>query len=512
MSLTSFHFFCFFGVSLAVYYLAPRKYQWYVLLAFSAYFFLRSSDWTCGIYFVLNVAASSYSAWQCAKAKEQGREKAAKTMMLAGLAVNVAILAVLKYSHFAVYNWNILMSRLGSGWYLEEPSLSAPVGIRFYTLMSIGYILDVYWGMARPEKNPLKMALFTGYYPQMTSGPVSRFEEVKQQLFAGCGFRYENLALGLQRILWGLFKKLVLSSRAAVVPDVVYADPEAYTGLYVWAAAFLFMLQLYTDFSGCMDIVLGASQCYGIKLPENFRAPFFSRSVQEYWQRWHITLGEWLRSYILFPVLRSRGFGRMGKWLKLHVSKKASRQLPSWLGMLIVWLLIGLWHGGAWKYILGMGLWFFGCIVAAQALEPLFIKLTGWCGIDRECFGYRFFQSVRVFFLVSVGNMFFRLGGMSAVWTEIRAGLSEFNPWIFFGQDFVNMGLTYRDQNILVFGVLCLVVVAALQEKYVHARLWMQKQFLPFRWLVWLFLSVFTLIYGTYGPGYDAAEFIYRGF
>lgn len=346
----------------------------------------------------------------------------------------------------------------------------------------------------------------------MTSGPISRFESVKEQLFAEHKFEYERIALGIQRMLWGVFKKLVISTRAAILVDAIYADPVTYTGLYVWVAAFLFILQLYTDFSGCMDIILGASECYGIRLPENFRSPFFSRNVQEFWQRWHITLGVWFKDYVLYPVLRTSASRNLTKWLKKHVGKKVSKQLPSYLGMLCVWILIGLWHGGAWKYILGEGMWFWLCIVLGQVFTPTFKKITAALQIDTECFSYRLFQSLRVFFFVAIGNMFFRLGGMSVAIAEIKSGFSKFNPWIFFDGSFVNMGLSYRDQNILVFGVFLLFVVAILQERYGEAREWMKKQFLPFRWFVWIFLYLFVLINGAYGPGYSAAEFIYRGF
>lgn len=512
MSVTSFYFFCMFAVSLGVYYAIPQKFQWCALVVFSAVFFVTSSDWRTGVYFLVNIAVTFVVTTQIVKAKEKNKEESAKGYMLIGLAINLSMIATLKYSNFFVYNWNVLMNVMKTGHSLTELQLFAPIGISYYTFISVGYILDVYWGITEAEKNPFKVGLFIGYYPQMTSGPISRFESVKEQLFTGHKFEYERVALGIQRMLWGVFKKLVISTRAAILVDAIYADPVAYTGLYVWVAAFLFILQLYTDFSGCMDIILGASECYGIHLPENFRTPFFSRNVQEFWQRWHITLGVWFKDYVLYPILRTSTLRNFTKWLKKHVGKKASKQLPSYLGMLCVWILIGLWHGGAWKYILGEGMWFWLCIVLGQVLAPAFKKITTVLQIDTECFGYHLFQSLRVFFFVAIGNMFFRLDGMSAAIAEIKSGFSEFNPWIFFDGSFVNMGLSYRDQNILVFGVFLLFIVAILQEKYGEAREWMKKQFLPFRWFVWVFLYLFVLINGAYGPGYSAAEFIYRGF
>ncbi len=513
MSVTSFHFFCAFAVSLAVYYTVPKKCQWQAIFLFSIYFFVQSSGWKTGIFFLADAAATAYAAVWTGKAKTEGNAKAARRFLVLGLSVDIAVLAVLKYSPFFVYNWNLLVRLAGRGPLLEPLSLNAPIGISFYTLISIGYLADVYWGLAEAEKNPFKTALLIGYYPHMTSGPVSRFGQLHGKLFGGGYFySYDTVAGGLQRMLWGVFKKLVVSERARILVDAVYGNQDAYRGFYIWTAAFLFMLQLYTDFSGCMDIILGASECYGIRLPENFRTPFFSGSVQEFWQRWHITLGAWLKDYVLYPLMRTGVWHRMTKWLKKHAGKKASRQVPSYLGMLCVWLLIGLWHGGAWKYILGMGLWFWLCITLEKVLEPFFCRLTKLAGIRTDNFGWHLFQSLRVFLLVSFGNMFFRLGGISSTLSAVRNGFAEFNPWIFFDGSFVQMGLSYRDQNILVIGIFLLFLAAFFKEVSGGARIWIRKQFFAFRWAVWLFLFVSVLAEGIYGPGYSAAEFIYRGF
>lgn len=513
MSVTSFHFYCMFALSLAVYYMIPRKFQWLVLLMSSIYFFVQSSGWKMGIIFLPAVIVTGCLAVKINRFQKARKEKLAKRAVVFGIFVNTAILAVLKYNYFFVYNWNILMRFFRVPLLLEAPHLNAPIGISFYTLMSVGYLADVYWGITEAEKNPFKMVLLLGYYPHMTSGPVSRIQELRTKLFGGgYKFDYETAAFGIQRMLWGVFKKLVISERAAILVNAIYADQETYKGLYVWAAAFLFMLQLYTDFSGCMDIMLGASECYGIILPENFHTPFFSASVQEYWQRWHITLGEWLKDYIMYPLMRTEILKRLTRWLNIHAGRKASVQIPSYLAMLCVWLLIGLWHGGAWKYILGMGLWFWSCITLGRVLEPFFKKIKLALKMDIDNFGWHLFQSLRVFFLAAVGNIFFRVDGMSAALSEIKNGFSFFNPWIFFDGSFVQMGLSYRDQNILIFGTFLLFLVSVLQEKYGGARLWMRKQFFLFRWSVWIFLFLFVLTEGTYGPGYSAAEFIYRGF
>lgn len=511
MSITSLQFLALFAASLVLYYLIPKKCQWIALLLYSVCFFVLSSTVFTGIYLLVNIVVTYSAACLMEKAKTGGRQKQAKCFLLLGIFVNVGILAVLKYSSFFLGIINSVIARMGTDVRLPQPDFASPLGISFYTIISVGYLLDCYWSQAAPQRSLMKTALFIGYYPQMTSGPITKYQQMKEQLYAPHHPEYVRIAFGMQRILWGLFKKLVISTRVANIVNGIYGNMDTYGGLYIWMASFLFMVQLYTDFSGCMDIIMGVSECYGIVLPENFRTPFFARSVQEYWQRWHITLGVWLRDYILYPILRTEIWRKMTKWIKAHWGKKASKQIPSYLGMLCVWLLIGLWHGGGWKYILGMGLWFWGCIVLSDVFQPVFKKMTAALKIDTESFSWHLFQSLRVFVLVSVGNMFFRLNSLSDTLYAIKRSFA-WNPWIFFDGSICQFDVTHADLNMIIFGVFLLFIVWILQEKHTDARVWIRKQILPFRWLLWLTLFAIILIYGKYGPGYDAADFIYRGF
>lgn len=513
MSITSFQFLALFAVSLVLYYLIPAKVQWLALLLYSVCFFVLSSNVFTGIYLLINIVVT----WLCTRlierAKSSGAQKWSKRYLFMGIITNVGVLAVLKYSNFFISIINSVLRVTGTDFRFPETNFISPIGISFYTIISVGYLLDCYWlQTANSQTNLMKTALFIGYYPQMTSGPITRYQEMKEQLYVPHHFSYSKVAFGLQRILWGLFKKLVISTRVASIVNGIYGDLDSCCGLYIWTASFLFMLQLYTDFSGCMDIIMGASECYGIDLPENFRTPFFARSVQEYWQRWHITLGVWLRDYILYPILRTETWRKMTKWIKAHWGKQASKQIPSYLGMLCVWLLIGLWHGGGWKYILGMGLWFWSCIVLSQVFQPVFKKMILFLNIDTKSFSWHLFQSLRVFVLVSIGNMFFRLNSLSDTLRAIKGSFAIWNPWIFFDGSMMRFDVTHADLNIIIAGVFLLFMVGILQEKYTYARVWIRKQILPFRWLIWLGLFAAILIYGSYGPGYDAADFIYRGF
>lgn len=512
MSITSFQFIALFGVSLLLYYVVPLKFRWIALLLYSlCFFYLSSPLWTI-VYIIANAMITYVSSICIHKAWTDNNKRRANAALLLGILGDVGILAVLKYSNFVIINLNAIVRLFGKSHQFSRVELQSPIGISFYTIISLGYLLDCYWKIVEPQKNPFKTALFIGYFPQLTSGPITRYSQMQEQLYIGKKFSYKNVSFGCQRILWGFFKKIVISSRVAIIVDGIYTDPEQYAGLYIWIAAALFMLQLYTDFSGCMDIIIGASECYGIVLPENFRTPFFSTSVQEYWQRWHITLGSWLKDYIMYPILRADAMKKFTKWLKEKVGKKASRQIPSYLAMLCVWLLIGLWHGGAYKYILGMGLWFWACIVLNQVLQPVYKKIIAFFHIDEESFSWKFFLSIKVFGFAAIGNMFFRLSSLSSTIHMMGLAFSEFHPWILFNGSILKLGVSYKDINIIILGTVMLLIASVLREKYTSAREWISKQLFPFRWLIWLMLFVLTLIYGMYGPGYSASEFIYRGF
>ena len=496
MSLTSLSFYIFFGISLVLYYTAACRIQWGFLLLCSILFCaagvfpfsgsalfsgaaqaagaaeVSAASFLPPVFMLLSAAAVWLFASLIEKQQINGQKNSARIILAAGIAVLAGTLLILRGS-----------------------SGLAPIGLSFYTFMQISYLIDVYWETRGAEKNPLKVMLYTSYFPQLTSGPISRFS-IMEQLTDRHRFDWRTVTFGLQRFLWGIFKKLVVSARLAVIVNRIYGDIEKYRGCYIWLAAGLFMMQLYTDFSGCMDIVLGASECYGIELPENFRAPFLSHSVQEYWQRWHITLGEWARDYILYPVMRLPFFQKLRKFLAKHVSKKLSKKIPSYLAMLPVWLFVGLWHGGGPKYVFGMGLWFWGCIVLGDLIQLPKIPVL---------------DQIRVFILVAVGNMFFRLSSVSEVFAAIRSGFSRWNPAIFVNGKLFKLGLSRRSFILTMAALIVVLAVSALgYRESVRERI--ARLNIVVRWAIYILLIWNIVVFGMYGPGYDASAFIYEQF
>lgn len=340
MSLTSGSFFIFLLATVILYYTVPKM-QKYILLLASFIFFLKASPIGAGLMLGLMtyLLLLTYGG-AILQEKTAGWKRNLVTIgTIAGL---TATLFVLKY---AFNMGELIASLLAMDVQLSWLNFVPIMGLSYFTLSAIGYILDVRWQMYPAERNPATVALFIYYFPQVVSGPVTRFAAMRQQLLAKTALDYDNIEYGLRRMLWGYFKKLVISERFAMIVQTVYANPQNYGGADIVLATLCYAIQLYTDFSGCMDIVLGTSALFGIKLPENFRAPFFSRSVQEFWQRWHITLGLWFKDYIMYPVQISGGMVKLGKYCKQHLGKKAGKKIPFYLSMLVLWFLIGVWHG-----------------------------------------------------------------------------------------------------------------------------------------------------------------------
>lgn len=499
MSITSFEFICFLAISLLVYYLCPKKLQKFVILISSIIFFCLASTIYTGVYVIVCILVTFLAAKAIVKGRdtaENGLNRRGRVALVLAIVIDMSILAVLKYT----------------GMILSKPlDIAAPLGISYYTLQAIGLLVDLYWGIEKDAPSLLKTALFVGYYPGLVSGPISRANQIKDQLVEGHKLEWKNITYGIQRILWGFFKKLVIAARLGVMVDTIYANPDLYRGFYVWLAAFMFMLQLYTDFSGCMDIVLGVSEMYGIVLPENFKTPFYSETVQEFWQRWHITLGSWSRDYIMYPLLNAPFWKKFTEFLKKVFGKKASRKLSSYTAMLIVWFFIGLWHGGAWKYVIGSGLWFWLWIVIEQTCEGGLSKLANKLHIDTSAFSCKMLNRIRVFVTISVGDMFFRIESISRTLMIWKAGISEWNPSIIFDGSINKLGLTEKDVRLTICSLVVLLIVSKLQQKE-SVRDILARQNLVFRWGMLLILLFAVAIFGQYGLGYDAGSFLYQAF
>lgn len=387
-----------------------------------------------------------------------------------------------------------------------------PIGFSYYLLSLIGYLVDVYWRKEKSEKNYFKLLLFTLYFPKILQGPISKHRTLARQLNEGHEFSYINLKYGLQLMLWGYAKKLIIADRLAIPVNQIFTNYSQYKGLLLFFGAVLYSLQIYTDFSGGIDIARGYSQIIGIDLDINFNHPYFSKSVEEFWRRWHITLGNWMKDYVFYPLSLSKTFTILSRSSRKFLGQKIGKKLPSIFAMFIVYILVGLWHGPEMKYLV-YGLYNGIIIVSSLLLAEKYNVLLKFLKIDQNSFSWKLFRITRTFFLITFGRYFSRGIDFSASIQMIKLTCKNWNI-ISFPVDgtLLNIGLKISDWFVLIFALIILFIVDYYQEKGVRIRETISRQPIVFRWLLYYAIIFAILIFGVYGPGFDAANFIYGNF
>ena len=508
MILTSSIYLTFLIVLLFIYYIVPKKIQWICLFLFSFLFIVAStSDIKVYGYILYGVLVTYLGGILISKAKT---EKQKKFFEVCTIALVLVELIFLKYLNFFGETAVKLFNIFGNNANWKNFAIIAPIGVSFYTLISLGYVIDVSRDVIKPQKNIIKYALYILYFPQITSGPITRYSEMENNLYSEHKFNSKNILFGFQRILWGIFKKIVISERVAILANTIFNNYLEYSGIYIIIGTIAFAIELYTDFSGCMDIVLGTSETLDIKLPENFDTPFFSKNISEYWRRWHITLGTWFKDYLFYPILKSNIFQNMQDKLKKKLGKKWGKRIPTYFGMFILWFTVGFWHGGAYTYIIGSGIlhWFY--IVSGEVLNPLFNKIGDILRINKERFCFKIWQIIRTFALVCIGFIFFRSNSVNQAIYMIK-NIFNNNVYELLLGGIYNLGLDNGDIIISILGIFLLFIMSLLKQKY-NIREGISKQHIVVRYFIWIILILFILVFGYYGTGYDSSSFIYQKF
>ena len=541
MSYTSINFIFFVLATVLVYFLLPfKKYRWVVLLVASVTFYLLAGYQFAG--FILFTTASAYliARWldkisvrskaelkthkadwsRDDKKNYKNKIKVRKRLVMAlCLVLNFGILAFLKYYNFFSGSLNDLLGGFGVAFSMPTLKLILPLGISFYTFQTMGYIVDVYREKTAPEKNPLKLLLFVSFFPQIIQGPISIYDQLAKQLYEGHDFDFTRFKHGCELILWGFFKKLVIADRAVIAITAVTDNYNAQGGTTLTFTVLLYALQLYADFSGGIDISRGVAQIFGIDMIDNFKRPYFSKSINEYWRRWHISLGAWLKNYLFYPVAMSNLFITASKKMKntkfgntaagAHIAKV----LPTSVASLIVFLVVGVWHGASWKYV-AFGLWNGLIIMISILLEPIFKSINEKLHIKPTNVPFMLFQMLRTFIIVLVGYvfdvapsfsqamrtfaLFFTNQSLSTGWSQIS-----------------NLGLGKKDYIVILVGAVIILIASLIQENAkdgLNIREKLDKKPFILRYAL-LFVGVLSIvIFGIYGSGYNAADFVYMQF
>ena len=503
MSLVSNLFLLFVAAAVIVYYLVPARWQWLVLLGFSYIYYIAG-----GIKYVGFLLFSTLVTWMIAllieKEETAGKHKRARKFVILGLILNFGMLGLIKYTNFAVENLNALFHMN-----LRGMEILLPLGISFYTFQSSGYILDVYWKRCKAEHNPLKYALFVSFFPQILQGPIGRYSRLAHQLYDSHKFESRNITRGLERILWGFFKKMILADWSAVFVDAIFDNPDQYAGLAIFGVLF-YTIQLYADFSGGMDVVIGIASMFGIELDENFTRPFFATSITDFWHRWHITLGTWMKDYVFYPVTLSGWMKNFGRWAKKVFGKKTGRTLQICLSNLIVFFVVGVWHGAAWKYIIyGM---YNGIIIAFSGLMAGNYK--EWkkkLNITGKENWYYIFMIIRTFVLVNISWFFDRADTVGQAFHMMKLAVTRFTPSELLLIPAGREGTAFTPYALLILAVGCVIlfVVSVLQERGVRIRESLSRCSLPVTVAVYFCL---LLSIGFFGSTAAVRGFIYAQF
>lgn len=426
-----------------------------------------------------------------------------KLLLIIYMIVNIGILAIVKYFNFfadcTVGFLNIFELNVNA----PVIKIILPLGISYYTLQALGYVIDVYRGKYLPDKNFLKLGLFIGFFPQLYEGPFGRYDDLIPQMISGDKIKSENVYSGILKILWGLFKLFMISNRAAIIADTVFKNYNQYGGIITVIGVAAFTIQLYAEFSGYIDISTGISEIFGVKLAANFDMPFLSQNVGEFWRRWHISLGTWFRDYVFYSVSTSKKFNKLGKKIK-------NAQFQNFIiitsSMFVVWFLTGLWHGASEKYIV-YGLYYFVLMVLFNLLNPHVEKALERFKISSENKIVKTIRIAKTLILVGIGMMIFRAPNMNEF---SKMFLSIFNLSKQ-GASIVPI-IELKDLIALIVSLAVLIYTAVLKLK--------NKDFvLEFNTLspykkYWVCFVVFCIvvIFGAYGFGYLPPDPIYGGF
>ena len=520
--LTSFFSLQFLGlflpVSVLLYCLTPAKWRKYTLLAVSLGFF-----WLISGGLIIYLLLSALSIWSlglwmdkihsrrdaAVKAAERSERKTIKAgyqavcrrVLTLGVCLHIGLLLVLKYTGFFIENVNGLFRTE-----LRAPGFLMPIGISFFTMQAVSYLADVYRETIPADRNPLRVGLFMAFFPQIVEGPICRYGQTARQLWDVKEIEFDNLVLGLQRIGYGLMKKLVVADRLNAFVDTVFRDPEGFGGGMIAAGAVCYTIQLYMDFSGAMDAVCGMAQIFGITMPENFRRPFFSKTVSEFWTRWHISLGAWFKDYIFYPVTMSKPMKNLTSSARKKLGNHFGPLLASGIALFCVWFCNGLWHGAAWNYIF-FGMYHFAIILTGSAIAPWVKTVNGKLHINAQSRIYQLLQTLRTCILVVIGELFFRALGLQSGFIMFHRMVTDFS-FTFSG----NLGIDGKDILITALTLIIVFTVSLLNERGIAVREALQKQKKALRWAVFLGLILYILIFGAYGYGYVPVDPMYANF
>lgn len=500
MIFNSIDYLIFFPIVVLIFFLIPKKIRYIWLLVCSYYFYMC---WNAeyAILILISTVVTYIGSLVIYKYKFTDNNLKTKFdpkfVLALVIIINIGILVYFKYSNLILDSIQYVAKSFGASLTLRSVDVLLPVGISFYTFQALSYSIDVYRGDIVPEKNLLKYALFVSFFPQLVAGPIERSSNLLPQIqnLDKNKFKLDNVYQGLLTIFWGLFIKMVIADRISPLVDTVFKSYYRYGCVELVFGIICFTVQLYCDFYGYSVIAMGSAKIMGITLMENFDAPYFSSSIKEFWRRWHISLSSWFKDYLFIPL----GGSRKG------VVRK-------YINILIIFTVSGLWHGAAMRYIL----WGFitGIYqVIGDILEPLREKSRKLFNINTECFSYRFGRILGTYFLFCISVIIFRADNIKVGIMYIIRMFTNLDIWRLSSGAIYKLGLSRSEMNIFLVATLVLFLFDYLKyKKNIGVVEFVTKQNYFFQGVFTLTLLMSIIIFGIYGPLYDAQAFIYFQF
>ncbi len=510
MSLLNPIFLLFVLILLLLYYGLFKNYQWQVLLVASVFFYIYNNPINI-IYLLLTTLSTYFAARYLAKNKK-------KSILVLALLFNFLMLSVFKYSAYIYSLFNLEHGIFSYLSFLYNPETKArllniiqPLGISFFIFQSTSYLIDVYRKKYDAEKNFFKFALFVSYFPQIIQGPIGRYDKLAPQLYNKNDLNYDNIKFGMQLMLWGYFKKILIGDRAAILVGTIFADYSSYSGALVFLSTLFYGIQIYCDFSGGIDIIRGVSQMFGIKMSINFRQPFFATSIADFWRRWHITLGTWLKEYLFYPLNFSKPLVKLNKFGRRVFGAKKGKFLSLAISTFIIYFVVGIWHGAGLKYI-AFGIWNGGIIIISLLLENSYKKLKKGLKINDKSKSHIIFMIIRTNILVCIGRFFTRADGFRTAISMIKHSVVNFNISALNLSVFKSLGLNGKNWAIFIIAIIILLIVDYMGEKDIDLRVKLEEKSYAMNLATIVISVVFIFAFIIYSSGYVPTEFIYKQF
>ena len=482
----SVQFVLFLIIALVCYYVVFRRKQWVCLLLASGLFYY----WT-GVGNFIYLIITGFSTWFGARFINKATKKRRRVAMWMVVLINFGMLTFVKGN--------------------QALGLILPLGISFYMFQSIGYLLDIYNKKYEPETNFVRYLLYVSYFPQMIQGPINRYDAIAPQFWAVHTWDSKRATKAVYRIGYGLLKKYAIANvYAGIIANIFDTPVKDYSGAMMVFGILLYSAQQYADFSGGIDMVLGVSELFGIRMAENFKQPYFSVSLGDFWRRWHISLGKWMRDYIFYPFVLTKPMKRFGKWANKRFGKHFYRVLPPAIGNLLVFFLVGIWHGVEGHYVI-WGLYNGFIIAMSDLLAPIFEKLVALLKINTKTSGFHVFRIIRTFVIVNIGWYFDRITNVKEALYSLKKSIFSFHPELFGAEKQIILD-GYPAYILMISVAACILVflVSIMKEKKYEVRELLYHCPVVLRWgIYWLVIGL-ILFANTKTLG--AGGFMYANF